>query len=74
MFVKLESPEDASILFAELAELYTPYTDRPDLHVTFNDFDRATQTFPVIVFVENDFDGQHTLVHFPSKVLTVGEL
>lgn len=73
MFVKLKCPEDVTVLYNKLCEQYVEYTDRPDYHVSI-DINPATQTYPVIVFVENDLDGYHTFIKFPNKVRNVEEL
>jgi hypothetical protein len=75
MFVKLESTEDVSKLFDKLCEEYAEYCgDLAYQHVSLLNYNLATQTFPVVVSVEEDFDEGHTFVRFPAKVYSVEEL
>jgi hypothetical protein len=69
MFVKLNSPEDAENLHNKLANGGYFQED-----VTLVGFELATQTYPVIVFVETDYDADTHTIHFPSKIHTLEEL
>ena len=75
MFVKIENAEEVSTLFDKLVEEYVEcYGDAGSDRVALLDYDQATQTFPVTVQVEVDYDFAFTYVCFPKKVYTVEEL
>lgn len=75
MFVKLNSPEEAAFLFDKIMNEYIGYCgDLAYTCVSTENYDQATQKFPVVVFVQEDYENPHTFIHFPSKIYVLEEV
>lgn len=72
MFVELQSPEDVVELSNKLGRRYSEFVgDTTSQRITTDNFDLATQKFPVVVFVD---ESECSIIYFPTKIIPLEEL